>query len=145
QRAVAAALKPMREKKRPWLSRVAAIGRKRTITAADAFHFQRSFAMPVFSFTEKEWDRIRPSSVKKTGVTDGIKAVLKGVPKDLKALGDGKDCDKSVALLTELNAAFDKANGMIKPKDDKHDAAKKIKTWKAEVKDGCSMIELHKQ
>lgn len=100
--------------------------------------------MPEFSFTEKEWDKIRPSSIKKTGVSDAIRSVLKGIPKDLKALRDGDACDAAVGLLVELDKALDKADGMLKPKDDKHDAAGRIKTWKAEVRDGRAMIGAHR-
>src|SRR5262245_18613060 len=101
--------------------------------------------MPVFSFTEKEWDKVRPSSVKKTGVSEAMRDILKGVPKDLKALADDKACDSAIKLLDEAGSVLDKAAGVVgKAKDDKHDAAGKLKTWRAEVKDGKEMVELHK-
>jgi len=69
--------------------------------------------MPQFSFSEKEWDKIRPMSVKKTGVSEAMRAVLKGVPQELRALRELSDCDKATELLTELEAAFEKGKGMI--------------------------------
>ncbi|MDX1948265.1 MAG: hypothetical protein SFU86_22935 [Pirellulaceae bacterium] len=102
--------------------------------------------MPTFSFTEKEWDKVRPSSVKKTGVSEAMRDVLKGVPKDLKALADAKACEAATKLLEELDKAFEGAEGLVKKaKDDKHDAAGKLKTWRAEVKDGQRMMELQKE
>lgn len=102
--------------------------------------------MPTFSFTEKEWDKVRPSSVKKTGVSEAMRDALKGVPKDLKALADGKACDAATKLLDELDKTFEGAEGQIKKaKDDKHDAAGKLKNWRAEVKDGKRMLELQKE
>ena len=100
--------------------------------------------MPAFSFTEKEWDKVRPSSVKKTGVTDAMKGVLKGVPKDLKSLADDKACDNAIKLLDEADSVLGKASGVVgKAKDDKHDAAGKLKTWRAEIVDAKKMVELH--
>src|SRR5262245_50009583 len=102
--------------------------------------------MPVFSFTEKEWDKVRPSSVKKTGVSEAMRDMLKGVPKELKALADDKACDAAIKLLDTADSVLDKAVGLVgKAKDDKHDAAGKLKTWRAEVKDGKEMVTLHKE
>jgi hypothetical protein len=102
--------------------------------------------MPVFGFTEKEWDKVRPSSVKKTGVSEAMRAVLKDVPKDLKALTNAKDCDDAVKLLDTLDTALDKADKMVKAvaKDDKQNAAAKLKVWRAQVKDGHDMVIAHK-
>jgi hypothetical protein len=102
--------------------------------------------MPTFSFTEKEWDKVRPSSVKKTGVSEAMRQVLKGVPKDLKALSDEKECDKAADLLDELIKVFVSAEALVKKaKDDKHGAAGKLKAWTTEAQDGRKMIVLHKE
>src|SRR5262245_57433235 len=101
--------------------------------------------MPVFSFTEKEWDKVRPSSVKKTGVSEAMRDMLKGVPKELKSLADDKACDAAIKLLDDAGTVLDKAAGLVaKAKDDNLNAAGKLKTWRAEVKDGKEMVELHK-
>lgn len=102
--------------------------------------------MPAFSFTEKEWEKIRPSSVKKTGIGDGIKGVLKGLPNDIKSLDTDKECDKAIALLDELDKALDNAAGQLKKnaKDDKHNAAAKVKAWQKEVSEAAQMIALQK-
>lgn len=100
--------------------------------------------MPQFSFSEKEWDKIRPMSVKKTGVSEAMRAVLKGVPQELRALRELSDCDKATELLTELEAAFEKGKGMIKPKDDKHDAIATLRTWQREVEESREMITQHR-
>jgi hypothetical protein len=102
--------------------------------------------MPTFSFTEKEWDKVRPASVKKTGVSEAMRDVLKKVPKDLKGLADLKACDGAVKALDELAAAFENAEGMVKKaKDDKNGAAGKLKGWKSEVVDGKKAVEEHKE
>ena len=69
--------------------------------------------------------------------------VLKKVPKDLKALADSNECEKAVGLLDELLKAFTGAETLVKKaKDDKNDAAGKLKTWIAETQDGRKMIDL---
>ncbi len=100
--------------------------------------------MPQFSFSEKEWDKIRPMSVKKTGISEAMRAVLKGVPQELRALRELTDCDKATELLTELETAFEKGKGMIKPKDDKHDAIATLRTWQREVEESREMITQHR-
>ncbi|ADB18899.1 hypothetical protein Psta_4251 [Pirellula staleyi DSM 6068] len=102
--------------------------------------------MPMFSFTEKEWDKIRPSSVKKTGIGDAIKGVLKGLPNDIKSLDTDKECEKAIALLNELDKALDNAAGQLKKnaKDDKHGAAGKVKDWQKEVTEAAQMVALQK-
>jgi len=101
--------------------------------------------MPQFSFTEKEWDKLRPSSVKETGVSAAMRAVLKSVPKDLKSLDKPGEVDAAEGLLETLDAALKKADGLVKPKDDKNGAAAKaLRAWTAEVADARKMLVLHK-
>lgn len=101
--------------------------------------------MPEFSFSEKEWDKVRPSTVKKTGVSEALRNVLKLVPKDLKQLRDTDGCDEALSALTEMTKAVKKAEGMIKPKDDKNDALGKLDKWDDELSDARRMVEMHRQ
>lgn len=101
--------------------------------------------MPQFSFTEKEWDRLRPSSVKETGVSAAMRAVLKNVPKDLKNLDTPAAADDAHGLLDKLDAALKKADELIKPKDDKNGAAAKaLKTWLGEISEARKLLVQHK-
>lgn len=100
--------------------------------------------MPEFSFSEKEWDKVRPASVKKTGVSEALRNVLKLVPKDLKQLKDSEACDEALTAVAEMLKAIKKADGMIKPKDDKNDALGKLGKWEDELGDAQRMVEMHR-
>jgi hypothetical protein len=87
--------------------------------------------------TEKLWDGVRPGSVKKTGLSEAIRAFAK-VPKNPDS---AKTFDDTVAAVKDLNAALSKAEAAVKKaKDDKKGAAAKLKTWLKECDDAESTL-----
>ena len=82
------------------------------------------------TITEKLWDGIRPGSVKKTGLSEAIRAFAKankGSPDTPKAYDD------MIAAVGTLGTAIGKAEDAVKKaKDDKKGAAARLKTWKQE-------------
>lgn len=89
--------------------------------------------MTTLSCDTKTWDKIRPSSVKKTGVSDAIDKALKAVPGgDPKKLADISACDKAKVALIDLIEKFTSAGVLVaKAKDDKKSAAETLKDWKS--------------
>jgi hypothetical protein len=87
--------------------------------------------------TEKLWDGVRPGSVKKTGLSEAIRAFAK-VPKNPDS---AKAFDDTVAAVKDLSAALSKAEAAVKKaKDDKKGAAAKLKAWLKECDDAVTTL-----
>ncbi len=93
--------------------------------------------MAKLSFTDKDWDSIRPDSVTKTGLGGSIRAALKALPGgDTGKLADFDACDTAARLLNDLVIDIGKTQPLVqKAKDDKKDAAKTLKAWAKEADD----------
>lgn len=77
--------------------------------------------------TEKLWDGVRPSSVKKTGLSEAIRASSKVLAAPLDT---AKAFDDAAAAIGELAKAIGVAETATKKaKDDKKGAAAKLKGW----------------
>ena len=97
--------------------------------------------MGFLSFNEKAWDKIRPSSVKKTGVSEAIRAFEKGGPTQLKDLTTQEACTAAGELLESLEGKLKGAKGRFDPKKNA-DAVKTVSSWLGEVGDRRKMITL---
>lgn len=95
------------------------------------------------SITEKLWDGVRPSSVKKTGLSEAIRTFTKlsakmpDTPKGFEELTKGIQVLASV--ITETESVVKKAT------DDKKGAAAKLKAWKSECDKAELDLEKHRQ
>ena len=91
--------------------------------------------MTKLSCSEKEWDSIRPGSVKETGLSASIRAALKALPGgDTDKLASFDACDTAVRLLNDLVLDLGKAQALVnKAKDDKKDAGKTLTAWATEA------------
>lgn len=88
--------------------------------------------MAYLSFDEKAWDKIRPFTVKKTGLSEAIRAVEAVVPKQASDLNTEAACNAAVEALDTLALKLTGAKGKLDPK--KHeDAVKKLVAWGSEV------------
>lgn len=88
--------------------------------------------MAYLSFDEKAWDKIRPFTVKKTGVSEAIRAVEALVPKQAADLKTEAACDAAVEALDTLALKLTGAKGRLDAK--KHaEAIKKLVAWGSEV------------
>lgn len=82
------------------------------------------------SITEKLWDGVRPSSVKKTGLSEAIRDATKLLAKPLDTPKAYTDAD---AAVVELKNAIDGAAVQVKKaSDDKKNAGVKLKEWSQE-------------
>lgn len=97
--------------------------------------------MAFLSFNEKAWDKIRPSSVKKTGVSEAIRAFEKVGPAQLKDLTTLEECTTAGDLLEVLQDKLKGAKNRFDPKKNA-DAVKTVSGWIGEVGDRCKMITL---
>lgn len=88
--------------------------------------------MTFLSFDEKAWDKVRPSSVKKTGVSEALRAVEKLVPKKADDLDAPSACSAAVEAVDTL---VDKLQGAKRRFDAKkhEDAVKKVTGWVSEI------------
>ncbi|RZJ12997.1 MAG: hypothetical protein EOP39_02085, partial [Rubrivivax sp.] len=78
--------------------------------------------------TEKLWDGVRPSSVKKTGLSEAIRAFAKVAPKSAPDLPKAyDDLDKAIDALCKAIAGAEAQ--VKKATDDKKGAAAKLKIW----------------
>ncbi len=83
------------------------------------------------SITEKAWDGVRPSSVKKTGLSEAIRSFIKVSPKGTP--GTPKAFDDVTQAIMALSAAIAQTEAAVKKAtDDKKGAAAKLKAWKQE-------------
>src|SRR5215813_5911937 len=102
--------------------------------------------MSDFTFSEKAWDKVRPSSVKKTGLSEAMNAFLKTVPGgNTDGLKTTEACVKAIAAIGPLQLAMTKAVGMVSSaKDDTKGGAEALKKWNKEVKDGVAALDARK-
>lgn len=88
--------------------------------------------MSYLSFDEKAWDKIRPFTVKKTGVSEAIRAVEAAVPKQASDLLTEAGCNAAVDALDTLAQKLTGAKVKLDAK--KHaEAIKKLVAWSSEV------------
>jgi hypothetical protein len=86
--------------------------------------------MITLSITEKAWDAVRPSSVKKTGLSESIRALAKLN----KAHDTPKGFDDLAAAVKSVQDAVEDAMSVVAKNkaDDKKGAAAKLAGWKTE-------------
>jgi hypothetical protein len=98
--------------------------------------------MSFLSFDEKTWDKVRPWTVKKTGVSEAIRAFEKALPKSLTDLKTSADCTTAEALLGTVGEKLEGAKTRL----DKNKHEKELKTvsaWISEVALRRKMIAGH--
>lgn len=91
------------------------------------------------SITEKLWDGVRPSSVKKTGLSEAIRTFTKLSAKMPDTPKGFEDLDKGIRALASVIA--DTEAVVKKASDDKKGAAAKLKAWKAECDKAATDLE----
>lgn len=93
--------------------------------------------------TEKLWDGVRPSSVKKTGLSEVIRTSTKTLA---KALQTPKDYDEADAAIVALDKAIGEAAAAVKKcSDDKKGAAAKLKDWGDECEQARKALATQRQ
>ncbi len=99
--------------------------------------------MARFTFTQKEWDSIRPPSIKKTGIGDAMAKFLKLVPgAKTEGLSTPAACIKAQEALVDLEKLMSTTLALVKKaSDDKKNAAGELKAWLVEVERGIEAIK----
>lgn len=98
--------------------------------------------MSFLSFDEKAWDKVRPFAIKKTGVSEAIRAFEKALPKTLDDLQTSAACQMAEQLLGTVAEKLEGAKARFdKNKHDKE--IKKVTVWLSEVALRRKMITTH--